>query len=84
MTVDTNSTCRDGNEATYTATDTPLTDITATATSEVSGGTQSKITCVDSSNANVKNSPQGFSDPVEVDANGLTPGTYTCTIVIDP
>jgi prealbumin domain-containing protein len=88
VTVSKNSTCGDGNEATFSATDTPLTDIVAKATSEASGGTQSRVTCKDSANANVGNSPQPsastFSDPAEVDANGLKPGTYTCTIIIDP
>jgi hypothetical protein len=89
VTVDNNAKCSDdpyGGE-TFSATDTPLTDITATATSEAPGGTQSSISCVDSSNADVGNSPQpatGFDDPVSVAANGLEPGTYTCTITIDP
>jgi Prealbumin-like fold domain len=65
-------------------TDSPLTDLSVSATAEVAGVTNSKITCVDSSNANVGNSPQGFKDPVSVTANGLKPGTYTCTVVIDP
>lgn len=56
----------------------------AKAKSQATGGTESKITCVDSNTANAGNSPQGFSDPAEVDANDLKPGTYTCTIVIDP
>jgi hypothetical protein len=84
VTVNASSTCGDGNEATFSATDTPLTDITATATSEAPGGTQSTITCTDSSSANVGNSPQGPAGSVNVSANGLKPGTYTCTIVIDP
>jgi Prealbumin-like fold domain len=86
VTVDNNASCSD---ATYVGesigfTDTPLTDLLVTATSEAAGGTQSQITCVDASNANIGNSPQGFSDPVTVTANGLKPGTYTCTVVVDP
>jgi hypothetical protein len=86
VTVDNNALCSD---ATYVGesisfSDTPLTNITATATSQVTGGTQSTITCVNSSNANVGNSPQGPGGSVSVAANGLMPGTYTCTIVIDP
>ena len=84
VSVSANSTCGDGNEATFSATDTPLTDLLVRATSQATGGTQSQITCVDASNANIGNSPQGFSDPVQVDANGLKPGTYSCTVVIDP
>jgi len=81
--VGSNSVCGDGNEATFAATDTPLTDIAASATSEVSGGTSSTVTCVDASNANVGNSPQS-GESASVAAVGLRPGVYTCTIVVDP
>jgi hypothetical protein len=84
VTISQNSTCGDGHEVSVLAKDTPLTDITATATSEAPGGTQSTITCVDSLNANVGNSPQGPAGSPAVAANGLKPGTYTCTIVVDP
>jgi hypothetical protein len=88
VTVDANSTCGDGNEATFAATDTPLTDISASATSEASGGTQSRVTCIDADGNDVGNSPQPsastFADPAQVDALALEPGTYTCTIIIDP
>src|SRR5262249_40854098 len=50
VTIDKNSTCGDGNEATKSFTDSPLTDILAKAHSEVAGGTQSTVTCVDASN----------------------------------
>jgi len=82
--VDTNSACGAGHEASFAATDSPLTDVLVKATSEAAGGTRSKITCVDASSADIGNSPQGFGDPVTVTANGLKPGTYTCTIVVDP
>jgi hypothetical protein len=57
------------------------------AASEVCGGTQSNISCVDSSSGDVGDSPQSASGNAEsatVTANGLEPGTYTCTITIDP
>jgi Prealbumin-like fold domain len=76
--------CSSGTPDGVSFTDSPLTDIVAKATSEVAGVTNSTITCKDSSNANVGNSPKGPSDPAEVDANGLKPGIYTCTIDIDP
>jgi Prealbumin-like fold domain len=84
---------------TLSFTDTPLTDLTITATSEATGGTKSAIFCKNSSNANVGNSPQPtgavagttstYGNPVTVTADqthvgGLTPGTYTCTVYIDP
>ncbi len=76
--------CTNGTPTGVTFTDTPLTDVSVSASSEVSGVTNSTITCVDSSKANIGNSPQGPGDPVTVTANGLPPGTYTCTIVVDP
>ena len=52
---------------------------------EVSGVTNTTIRCVvGTGTTDIGNSPQGPSDPAEVDANGLKPGTYTCTIVVDP
>jgi hypothetical protein len=76
--------CSSGTPTGVSFTDSPLTDLTVTATSEVAGVTNSKITCVDSGNSGIGNSPQGFDDPVTVTANGLKPGTYTCTVDIDP
>src|SRR6266571_4623050 len=73
--------CTSGTPDGVSFTDSPLTDIAVSATSEVPGVTNSTITCVDSSNADVGNSPQGPADPVSVTANGLKPGTYTCTVV---
>jgi hypothetical protein len=86
VTVDNNAKCSDnpfvGESRSFT--DTPLTDLLVKATSQAAGGTQSTITCVDSANANIGNSPQGPTDPAQVTANGLKPGTYTCTVVVDP
>jgi hypothetical protein len=86
VTVNTTATCSAGTYAgqKITFTDTPLTDLLVRAKSQATGGTKSTITCTDASNANIGNSPQGPSDPAEVDANGLKPGTYTCTVVVDP
>lgn len=84
VTVNANGTCTSGSQATHTFTDTPLTDIGATARSEVTGGTQSTISCTDANGKDVGTSPQGPSGAPSVSANGLLPGTYTCTIVIDP
>jgi hypothetical protein len=59
---------------------TPLTNITVSVDSQVDGGTSSTINCGDP------------GDPVSTGANGdgsksktdLAPGTYTCTVVVDP
>jgi hypothetical protein len=65
--------------------DTPLTDITATATSQATDGTASHIVCKDASNNIVAESATGNTDPASAaNSVGLMPGTYTCTIVIDP
>ena len=80
-----NTTCSGSPQGTGAAfLDTPLTDITATATSQVSGGTLSHIKCVNASNVTVAESAAGNTDPASASTTGLKPGTYTCTIVIDP
>jgi hypothetical protein len=64
--------------------DTPLTDVLVKADSQVAGGTQSQITCVDENNAGIGDSPSGNVEHAQVSAPDLSPGTYTCTIVVDP
>jgi len=83
-TVNTNAKCSDASgQLLYSFTDTPLTDLTITVTTEVTGGTSSTITCVSTSNTGIGNSPQS-GGTATVTANGLTPGIYTCTVVVDP
>jgi hypothetical protein len=48
----------------------------------VAGVTNSSISCVDADGNDVGSAALG--DPVSVDADGLVPGTYTCTVVVDP
>jgi hypothetical protein len=55
---------------------TPLTNISVAVDSQVPGGTSSTIDCVVAS--------AGPGDDISASANNLVPGTYTCTIVIDP
>ncbi len=81
VTVDTEASCSDdpfvGEEVDFA--NTPLTDITVSVDSQVDGGTASTIDCDDGSS--------GSTDP---DGDGsltlsdLEPGTYVCTIVVDP
>ncbi len=82
-----NADCSDASfsGATWTFTDTPLTDLTITVSSQDTGpgGTSSTITCVDSASAGIGNSPQ-TGNSATVDATDLAPGTYTCTVVVDP
>ena len=81
------TTCASPGTGASTFTDTPLTDITVEAKSQVTGGTASSIECVDEADADIGNSPQpatGFIENPKVTATGVEPGTYVCTIVVDP
>jgi Prealbumin-like fold domain len=94
VTVDNNAKCSDDPFVgeTILFKDTPLTDVTVEAKAQVADATASRIQCLDSANAHVGDSPdpddangqQQFADPAKVTATGLKPGTYTCTVVIDP
>jgi hypothetical protein len=57
---------------------TPLTDITVSVNSQVDGGTASTIDCV------VANASTGPTGDGSLAVSDLPPGTYTCTIVVDP
>ena len=78
VTVDSEGTCASGAE-TVSFVNVPLTDITVSVNSQIEGATESTIDC-------------SLSDPVTTGATGdgsltetnLVPGTYTCTIVVDP
>jgi hypothetical protein len=82
--VGTNTDCSGVPSVSLSFDDTPLTDLSIESKSQVSGGTKSQITCVDASNANIGNSPSGNVEDATVSAPNLEPGTYTCTVVIDP
>jgi hypothetical protein len=95
VTVNRNADCGSGSpnapNAPAAFTDTPKTDLTVTAKSEAPapGGSKSSIQCTTGDTStfpgtNVGNSPVGSTDPANVTANGLPPGTYTCKVVIDP
>jgi hypothetical protein len=66
------------NPATVSFHNTPLTDISVSVNSQVDGGTASTIDC----GAGVVNT--GPNGDGSTSRNDLAPGTYTCTIVIDP
>lgn len=79
-TVTDEATCGSGPKAQLTYHNTPLTNITITVNSQVDGGTSSTTDCGDA------------GDPVHTGADGdgskskvdLEPGTYTCTVIVDP
>lgn len=60
----------------------PLTDIYLEAVAQIGGATNSSIDCVDEGETSIGS--EALSDPAELDIDGLEPGTYVCTIVIDP
>ena len=62
---------------------TPLTDLTVSVHSQVPGATASRITCTDLSPTPADGTPNAFDDTSET-VKDLDPGTYTCTVVIDP
>ena len=80
VTVDNTATCADdpfGGES-VSFHNTPLTNLTVSVDSQVDGGTASTIDCVLSS---ASTGPNGDGSLTLTD---LAPGTYTCTVVIDP
>jgi len=62
---------------------TPLSTITVSFTSQVPGGTASQISCTGLTATPPDGTPAAFDDTSEAFQN-LLPGTYTCTVVIDP
>jgi Prealbumin-like fold domain len=78
VSVSQNSTCGDGQEATFSATDTPLSQITVSFHSKVAGATSATIQCTGDASA------QDLPDGTPRTLDDLVPGTYTCTVVIDP
>jgi uncharacterized surface anchored protein len=62
----------------------PLTDISASVNSQIDGGTSSTIVCRDADNNVVASGSTDANGDGSATAPNLEPGTYTCTIVIDP
>jgi hypothetical protein len=62
---------------------TPLSDITVSFNSQVLGGTASTIDCTGLTATPPDGTPNAFDDTSET-FEDLEPGTYTCTVVIDP
>ncbi|GAA0691594.1 hypothetical protein GCM10009104_18150 [Marinobacterium maritimum] len=82
------SSCDDGNEATVSFSNTPLTDITVSVDSQVDGGTASTIKCVKGTDPAagdvVASGATAANGDGSATANDLLPGYYTCTIYVDP
>jgi hypothetical protein len=82
VTVNVNTNCS-GSPQTLSFTDTPLTDLSVEAKSEAVGGTKSTIVCKDAAN-NTVGTGGNLAEDSKLSATSLKPGTYTCTVVIDP
>jgi hypothetical protein len=80
VTVDNTASCSDATYVGETVSfhNTPLTDITVLVNSQIDGGTSSTIDCV------VASGSTGANGDGSATASDLEPGTYVCTIVIDP
>jgi uncharacterized surface anchored protein len=62
---------------------TPLTDLSVSVNSQIDGGTASTMVCT-GPDGQVANGSTGANGDGSVSALNLKPGTYTCTVVIDP
>ncbi|HEU5157623.1 MAG TPA: prealbumin-like fold domain-containing protein [Streptosporangiaceae bacterium] len=85
VTVDTKAACSDspfaGEQVTFH--NTPLSTITVGFNSQVPGGTQAKISCTGLTATPADQTPDDFDDTSE-SFQDLVPGTYDCTVVVDP
>jgi hypothetical protein len=88
VTVSDESACGDGNEATVSFHNTPLTNITVSVDSQVDGGTASTISCVDAEGDEVASGSTGTDGDGDVSVDDLIPtypaATLVCTSIVDP
>lgn len=85
VTVNNKASCSDATYVGETVTfhNTPLSNITVSFESQVSGGTASQISCTGLTATPPDGTPGAFDDTSETFTD-LEPGTYNCTVVIDP
>ena len=83
--MDTKASCTDNPYVgeTVTFTNTPLSNITVSFASQIPGGTAATISCTGLTATPPDGTPNDFDDTSET-FEDLVPGTYTCTVVIDP
>ncbi len=72
-----------GDAATVSFVNTPLSDITVSFSSQITNGTAAKIACTGLTATPPDGTPNAFNDTSETFVN-LKPGTYNCTVEIDP
>jgi hypothetical protein len=79
VTVDNDATCGSGNEETVSFTNTPLSRITVSFESLAPGNpTSATVQCTG------EGSPSPLPEGTPKVLDNLAPGTYTCTVVVDP
>jgi hypothetical protein len=85
VTVNNKASCSDTTYVgeTHTIHNIPLTNLTVSVSPQVAGATKSKITCTGLTPDPADSTPTAFDDTSET-VKDLEPGTYTCTVVIDP
>lgn len=83
VTVNVNSVCGDGNEATFAASDTPLSDIQVNFKDDGSGATSATISCDNTTGTSSTTTVTGWDKSLTV-SNVSAPTTITCTITVDP
>jgi hypothetical protein len=85
VTVDNKASCSDATYVgeTHTIHNIPLTDLTVSVSPQVAGATKSMITCTGLTPDPADGTPNAFDDTSET-VKDLEPGTYNCTVVIDP
>jgi hypothetical protein len=85
VTVDNTAGCSDNPYVGETVSfhNTPLTNLTVSVDSQIDGGTASTIECTDGTNT-VASGSTGANGDGSATASNLEPGTYTCTVVVDP
>ncbi len=81
VTVTNVASCTSGTPDTVSFLNTPLTDITVSVNSQVNGGTASTIQCVPGMMSATSTGSDGDGS---VTLSNLMPGTYTCTVIVDP
>jgi len=83
--VNNKASCTDNpyNGETVSFHNTPLSNITVSFESQVQGGTASTIACTGLTATPPDGTPNAFDDTSEK-FQDLEPGTYTCTVVVDP
>ena len=84
VSVNQESVCGDGNEATVSFSNTPLTNFTVSVDSQVDGGTASTITCTGPGITDDGMASTGANGDGSLTLSNKLPGTYTCEIYIDP